>query len=58
VVSDRVGKRDYPLILHNAGPRATEEDALDAWPLVGHFRVVDEDPTPPRESTTSACKAP
>lgn len=43
VVSDRLGKRGYPLILHNAGPRATEEDALDAWPLIGHYRVVDDD---------------
>lgn len=43
IVSDRLGKRGYPLILHNAGPRATEEDALDAWPLVGHYRVVDEE---------------
>ena len=43
VVSDRTGKRGYPLILHNAGPKATEEDALDAWPIVGHYRVVDEE---------------
>lgn len=41
IVSDKMGTRGLPLVIHNAGPRATEEDALDAWPLLGHFRVVD-----------------
>lgn len=39
LVSDRIGTRGLPLVLHNAGPHATEEDALDAWPIVGHFRL-------------------
>lgn len=41
LVSDRRGTRRLPLVLHNAGPRATEEDALDAWPIVGHFRLFN-----------------
>jgi hypothetical protein len=41
LVSDRLGTRGLPLVLHNAGPRATEEDALDAWPIVGHFRLFN-----------------
>ncbi len=41
IVSDRQGTRGYPLVIHNAGPRATEEDALDAWPVMGHYRLVE-----------------
>ncbi len=39
IVSDRVGTRGMPLVIHNAGPYATEEDALDAWPLLAHVRL-------------------
>ena len=38
VVSDRrVAGR--PLILHNIGRGAQEEDVLNAWPITGHFRL-------------------
>jgi len=42
IVSDTMGTRGMPLVLHNAGPHATEEDAIDAWPVLGHFRPIDE----------------
>jgi uncharacterized protein YijF (DUF1287 family) len=37
LVSDRIGPRGQRLVLHNPGPRPTEDDALDTWPLIGHF---------------------
>lgn len=39
VVSDRIGPRGLPLVLHNIGPAPSEVDALDAWSILGHFRV-------------------
>ncbi|WP_437779284.1 DUF1287 domain-containing protein [Sorangium sp. So ce1097] len=30
IVSDREGPRGLPLVLHNIGPRQSEDDALDA----------------------------
>ncbi|WP_437597543.1 DUF1287 domain-containing protein [Sorangium sp. So ce590] len=39
IVSDRKGPRGLPLVLHNIGPRPSEDDALDAWTVLGHFRV-------------------
>ncbi len=41
IVSDRMGA-DAPLILHNVGRGAREEDALFAWPMTGHYRVTEE----------------
>jgi uncharacterized protein YijF (DUF1287 family) len=38
VVSDRVGARGLPLLIHNLGPSAREEDVLGAWAIDGHFR--------------------
>lgn len=38
VVSDKIGPRGLPLIIHNNGPRASQDDALDCWPVLGHFR--------------------
>jgi uncharacterized protein YijF (DUF1287 family) len=38
LVSDRIGTRGLPLVIHNLGPHPTEEDALDAWRIVGHYR--------------------
>ena len=40
VVSDRAGGRGLPLVIHNIGPAASEEDALDSWFILGHYRVV------------------
>ncbi len=40
IVSDRRGSRGLPLIIHNIGPHPTEEDVLDAWQILGHFRAV------------------
>ncbi|ATY32349.1 DUF1287 domain-containing protein [Sphingomonas psychrotolerans] len=37
LVSDRPGARG-PMILHNVGRGAREEDALLAWPITGRFR--------------------
>jgi uncharacterized protein YijF (DUF1287 family) len=39
VVSDRLGKRGLPLALHNIGPKPTEDDVIDAWTVLGHFRL-------------------
>jgi len=39
VVSDRVGPRGLPLVIHNIGPTPSEDDQLDAWTVLGHFRV-------------------
>lgn len=38
VVSDKKGPRGLPLVIHNLGPAPTEDDALDAWTRIGHFR--------------------
>ena len=37
LVSDRAGRRS-PLIIHNIGAGAREEDALLDWPITGRFR--------------------
>ncbi|WP_437852177.1 DUF1287 domain-containing protein [Sorangium sp. So ce363] len=39
IVSDRKGPRGVPLVLHNIGPTPSEEDVLDAWTVLGHFRL-------------------
>jgi len=39
IVSDRQGPRGLPLVIHNIGPRPTEDDVLDAWTRLGHFRL-------------------
>lgn len=38
IVSDRTGFAGRPLVIHNIGNGAREEDALFAWPLSGHYR--------------------
>lgn len=40
-VSDRIGPRGLPLVIHNLGPHPTEDDDLDAWPILRHFRVLE-----------------
>ncbi len=49
LVSDRIGPRGLPLVLHNLGPAPTEDDALDAWTILGHWRIATGDlrTTPP-----------
>jgi uncharacterized protein len=38
IVSDRRGAWGRPLVIHNIGRGAQEEDALFAYPLTGHYR--------------------
>jgi uncharacterized protein YijF (DUF1287 family) len=39
IVSDRLGPDGTPLILHNIGQGAQEEDILFAYPMTGHYRI-------------------
>jgi uncharacterized protein YijF (DUF1287 family) len=39
IVSDRKNGDGIPLVLHNIGPTAREEDVLAAWTIIGHFRL-------------------
>ncbi len=41
IVSDRKTADGVPLVIHNVGNGAQEEDVLFAWRIVGHYRVVD-----------------
>jgi uncharacterized protein len=38
IVSDKKNAQGVPLILHNLGPVASEDDRLFAWKLTGHYR--------------------
>jgi uncharacterized protein YijF (DUF1287 family) len=38
IVSDRTAESDRPLMIHNIGAGAAEEDMLKAYPIIGHFR--------------------
>ena len=38
IVSDRIAPSGRPLIIHNIGGGAAEEDMLIAYPITGHFR--------------------
>jgi uncharacterized protein YijF (DUF1287 family) len=40
IISDRMGPRGIPLVLHNIGPTPSEDDRLDAFTVLGHFRVT------------------
>lgn len=40
VVSDKLGPRGVPLMIHNMGPVPSEDDTLDAWTRIGHYRVL------------------
>lgn len=40
VVSDRRSAAGVPLVIHNIGNGAQEEDVLRAWSITGHFRPV------------------
>jgi hypothetical protein len=39
IVSDRLGPDGTPLVLHNIGAGAKEEDILFAFPMTGHYRI-------------------
>lgn len=39
VISDQKNADGVPLVIHNIGPLAREEDVLQAWTIVGHYRV-------------------
>ncbi len=39
IVSDRQADNGTPLVLHNIGAGAQEEDILFAYPMTGHFRL-------------------
>lgn len=39
VVSDGIGPRGLPLIVHN-GSGCVEQDCLDNWKIIGHFRYL------------------
>ena len=39
IVSDRMTADGTPLILHNIGAGAKEEDILFAYPMTGHYRI-------------------
>lgn len=48
IVSDRLAADGVtPLILHNVGAGAQEEDVLFEWPLTAQFRIVMEPARPP-----------
>lgn len=44
IVSDRTNARGTPLIIHNIGAGAKEEDRLFEFPLTGHYRVKTVQP--------------
>lgn len=43
IVSDKRTKDGTPLILHNIGRGAQEEDILFAYPMTGHYRIGDDE---------------
>jgi uncharacterized protein YijF (DUF1287 family) len=40
IVSDKKGPRGLPLLIHNVGPTPSEDDSLDTWTRIAHFRVL------------------
>jgi len=38
IVSDQLGSRGAPLLIHNVGAGTQEEDALQSWPITGRYR--------------------
>ncbi|MGI5880756.1 MAG: DUF1287 domain-containing protein [Syntrophomonadaceae bacterium] len=40
IISDRTNRRGIPLVIHNAG-LAREEDCLQRWQIIGHFRYQE-----------------
>jgi len=46
IVSDRRAKSGSPLVIHNIGRGAQEEDVLLSWTLTGHYRPIFEPEAP------------
>ena len=42
IVSNRRNAKGLPYVIHNGGP-CREDDALDSWEIVGHFRFPKRD---------------
>lgn len=42
IVSDQLGPDGTPLILHNIGGGAQEEDILFTFPMTGHYRIGED----------------
>lgn len=38
VISIERNAKGVPLVIHNAGPVAVQEDALNRWKIIGHYR--------------------
>ena len=41
IVSDRVGPKNVPLVIHNIGSGTQEEDLLLEFEMTGHYRIKD-----------------
>ena len=39
IISDRKTKYGIPLVIHQFPPECKEEDCLNYWPIMGHFRI-------------------
>jgi len=39
IVSDRVGRNNLPLVIHNIGSGSREEDLLFEFEMTGHYRI-------------------
>lgn len=53
IVSERQAADGTPLVIHNIGRGAREEDILFAYPITGHYRYVPES-APPAQDTAPA----
>jgi len=42
LVSDRTGPSGLPLVIHHFPPYPSEDDCLDDWKVIGHFRYLPE----------------
>lgn len=44
IISDRRRRDGVPLVIHNAGPKASEGDILENWPtkIIYHFRFITD----------------
>ena len=41
IVSDRLGRNNLPLVIHNIGSGTQEEDLLFEFEITGHYRIKD-----------------
>ncbi|MDQ7823057.1 MAG: DUF1287 domain-containing protein [Candidatus Eremiobacteraeota bacterium] len=39
IISDSRNSRDVPLVIHNFPPECTEDEVLERWVIMGHFRL-------------------